>query len=345
MGFPKKIKKKIDLVPDKILLDRREQLLDYITEDGTYLPKSILHEDLDLGMLEFVKNDLSTVVSGKKIPTIDIIITTQNWAQFAETWNFTDLDENINPPFIATVRNPDVKFGTNPALKYNIPNKKMFYYAKVPTWDGNRKGMDIYKIPQPVPVDITFNVKIFCNRMTELNAFNKVIVSKFASRQAYTFIKGHYIPIILENVSDESVLDLEKRKYYIQDYSFTMLGFLIDEKEFEIYPAINRILQMVEVVPPKRKRQKFVVPDLRDSDFSFSYLNGLTTLSQKFDFNADLTFGDLINVESYYVYVNNEYFGENSPLVFVNNGDTVSITIRKVDDNEDSKIMVTSKLI
>ena len=165
MGFPKKIKKDIKLTQDKILFERREELVDFIKEDGTYLPKSILHEDLDLGMLEFVKNELGTVVSGKKIPTIDLIITTQNWAQFAETWDFTDLDENINPPFVTTVRNPDVKFGTNPSLKYNIPNKKMFYYAKVPTWDGNRKGMDIYKIPQPVPVDITYNVKIFCNRM------------------------------------------------------------------------------------------------------------------------------------------------------------------------------------
>jgi hypothetical protein len=345
MGFPKKIKKDIKLTEDKILFERRQELVDFIKEDGTYLPKSILHEDLDLGMLEFVKNELGTVVSGKKIPTIDLIITTQNWAQFAETWDFTDLDENINPPFVTTVRNPDVKFGSNPALKYNIPNKKMFYYAKVPTWDGNRKGMDIYKIPQPIPVDITYNVKIFCNRMTELNAFNKTVVSKFASRQAYTFVNGHYIPIILENISDESALDLEKRKYYVQDYSLTMLGFLIDENEFEVYPAINRILQMVEVVPPKKKRQKFVIPDLRDTDFSFTYLNGLTSLSQKFDFNADISFNDLINVESYYVYVNNEYFGQNSSVVFVNNGDTLTIDIRKLDDNEDSKILVTSKLI
>ena len=181
--------------------------------------------------------------------------------------------------------------------------------------------------------------------MTELNAFNKTVVSKFASRQAYTFVNGHYIPIILENISDESALDLEKRKYYVQDYSLTMLGFLIDENEFEVYPAINRILQMVEVVPPKKKRQKFVIPDLRDTDFSFTYLNGLTSLSQKFDFNADISFNDLINVESYYVYVNNEYFGQNSSVVFVNNGDTLTIDIRKLDDNEDSKILVTSKLI
>jgi len=40
----------------------------------------------------------------------------------------------------------------------------------------------------------------------------------------------------LDDVSDESVMDLEKRRYYIQSYSFTLQGFLIDENEFEVKP-------------------------------------------------------------------------------------------------------------
>ena len=186
-------------------------------------------------MLDFVKNDLEMTAEGKKVNPVDIIITTQNWSQFAETWDFQDLDKNIKPPFIATVRNPDVKYGTNPSLQYTIPNRKQFYYAKVPTWDGQRKGMDIYKIPQPVPVDITYNIKIFCTKMRHLNEFNKLVLQKFSSRQAYTFVKGHYVPIILNGISDESVLDIEKRKYYVQNYEFLMMGFLIDEEEFQVF--------------------------------------------------------------------------------------------------------------
>ena len=60
------------------------------------MPKSILHEDLDRGFLDFVKNDLSLVVDGKKVPVVDILITTQNWAQFTKTWNFNDLDKNAS---------------------------------------------------------------------------------------------------------------------------------------------------------------------------------------------------------------------------------------------------------
>ena len=49
MAYPKKIIPTINLTPEKILFERREQLLSYITEDGTYLPKQLLHPELDRG--------------------------------------------------------------------------------------------------------------------------------------------------------------------------------------------------------------------------------------------------------------------------------------------------------
>ena len=280
MPLPNKIKKTIPLTFPKTLYPRREQLLEKINKDGTYLPKSILHADLDGGMLNFVQNELQTIVEGKVIPMVDIIVTSQNWSQFTETWNFQDLDSNVSPPFITVVRNPEVKFGTNPATIYNIPNRKQYFYAQVPTWDGNRNGMDIYKIPQPVPVDITYSVKIICNRMRELNALNKNILEMFASRQAYTTIKGHYIPIIMNNITDESVMNIDKRKYYIQSYDFTMLGFLIDENEFEVAPAVSRVLTVVEFEKESftRGRRKNITDESTVTKFLF--VAGNNILSQ-----------------------------------------------------------------
>ena len=129
MPLPKQVKPTLPLVPQKTLYARREQLLEYINKDGTYLPKSVLHADLDRGMLDFVKNDLKVVTAGKIVPTVDTIITIQNWAQYLETWKFVDIDNNPNPPFITVVRQPEVKYGTNPALRWNIPNRKQFYFS------------------------------------------------------------------------------------------------------------------------------------------------------------------------------------------------------------------------
>ena len=339
MALPKKIKKTIDLIPKATGYQRREELLEDIQRDGTYLPKSILHADLDRGMLDFVKEDLKTFLDGKTIPTVDIIITTQNWSQFTETWNFQDLDKNVKPPFITTVRRPEVPYGSNPSLQYTIPNRKQFYYAKVPTWNGQRKGVDVYKIPQPIPVDITYEVKIFVNRMRGLNEFNKNVLQKFSSRQAYTNIKGHYIPIILNNISDESVMDIDKRKYYIQNYEFQMLGFLMDEDEFEVSPGISRAVTLYEV-SNKTKSRKVEINPPRPNEFEVDveFLNGNTSLSENFRYMVDLSLISTKNVDSYSVYINDDYVGDDVSTLQINTNDLVRFDIVKVNSSADANI-------
>ena len=343
MGLPTKLKKNLPLTEPKTLLPRRQELLEKINQDGTYLPKSILHADLDGGMLDFVKNELKLVVEGKTVPTVDIIITLQNWSQFTETWNFQNIDKNAEPPFITTVRNPEVKFGTNPSLLYNIPNRRQYFYAQVPTWDGQRNGMDVYTIPQPVPVDITYSVKIVCNRMRELNKFNQIVLEKFASKQAYSVIKGHYIPIVMGNITDESVMEIEKRKYYIQSYEFTMLGFLIDEDEFEVSPAITRVLQVVEFDKTTTKRGRKKQQEEGPGSQAL-FLSGVTSLTQVFNYVVDINIGDTVNVDSFDVYINGDYYGSDLTLIQINTGDTLQINVVKNDNTQESVIQFINKI-
>ena len=345
MGLPKKIKKDLSLIPKKTLLPRRHEIADMISEDGTYLPKSLLHADLDRGFLDFVKDGLKTVVEGKTVPMVDVLITTQNWAQFVETWNFENIDKNVEPPFITVIRTPEVKYGSNPAVMYNIPNRRLYYYAKVPTWDGQRHGMDIYKIPQPVPVDIKYTVAIVCNRMRELNKFNQIVLEKFSSRQSYQTIKGHYIPIVNDDISDESIMDLEKRKVYIQKYTFTMMGFLIDEDEFEVQPAVTRIFQIYETESKikKRKPKKEVPNSPQTATFTYSDID--TEKEETFHYTVNMRFMDSENVDSYSVFINGDYYGDDVLVILVNNGDVIKITINKDNPSEQSSIVFTEELL
>jgi len=344
MPLPK-IKKNIPLTQSKTLLPRRQELVDKINRDGTYLPKSILHADLDGGFLNFVKTDLKTVVDGKVIPMVDILVTTQNWSQFTETWNIQNIDKNVEPPFITVVRIPEVKFGTNPATLYNIPNRKQYFYAQVPTWDGQRHGADIYKIPQPVPVDITYNVKIVCNRMRELNSFNKNVIEMFASKQAYTVIKGHYIPIVMGNISDESVFDLEKRKYYVQSYEFILLGFLIDEDEFEVSPAISRVLQVVEFETQTTRKQPKKLSNPASTTLDVLFVVGNNIITQIFDYTVDLNLVETNNVESFEVFINNDYYGMDIEQIQLNTNDTLRLIVTKNDIDKDSIIKFSDILV
>jgi len=346
MPLPKKVIPTLPLVPKKTLSARREQLLEYINKDGTYLPKSVLHADLDRGMLDFVKEDLQVVTAGKIVPMVDIIITTQNWSQYVETALFVDLDYNPSPPFITVVRSPEVKFGTNPALLYTIPNRKQFYYASVPTWNGNEQGMDIYTIPQPIPVDINYSVKIICNRMRELNELNKVVMQKFSSRQAYTFIKGQYVPIILNNISDESQMSIESRKYYVQNYDFTMLGYLIDEEEFEVKPAIARVALLTELDTSSFGRRRKKTPENPDEFLSnFYYVVGNNNLSDVVAYTANLTWVDSTNVVSYDVYINGDYYGTDIQKIQITTNDVLLITVVKTNNTLVSNIKFENILV
>lgn len=346
MPLPKKVKKNIDLIDKKILLPRRHEIADMISEDGTYLPKSLLHADLDRGFLDFVRDELKCVVNGKTIPMIDILVTTQNWAQFVETWDFQNLDKNVEPPFIAVVRTPEVTFGNNPSIMmYNIPNRRQYYYAKVPTWDGQRNGFDIYKIPQPVPVDIKYTVVIVCNRMRELNQFNKVSITKFASMQAYQVIKGHYIPIKAGGISDESIMDLEKRKLYLQKYEYTLQGFLIDEDEFEVTPALTRTFQIYETETRiKKRKQKKEEPPTPGTYNAIYNINNLVSV-KKFEFNTNLILSDSENVDSFDVYINDDYYGSDLTEIQINNGDELRIVIVKNDNTLVANIIFIQELL
>ena len=231
MAIPKR-KNNIKVYQGKELTDRRQELLDKITEGDSFLPDSVLHDDLDLGMLDFVKTNFIVVSDGVQIPIIPKILTIQRWGEFTNTWDFSDLDGNPSLPFIGVIRKPDVQLGTNPSLQRTIPDRQQFHYATVPTWNGTQIGADIYKIPQPVPIDISYDISIVCTRFRDLNKFNQTILQKFSSRQAYTTVKGHYVPIVLDSIEDNTPVDLDSRKFYIQNYKFTLLGF-IQSNNFE----------------------------------------------------------------------------------------------------------------
>ena len=86
MGLPKKNKKNVNINPNKIGNDRREELFEDISNNGTYLPKGVLHEDMDKSFVEFIENGINLNLAGEKVPVI--FLTIQRWAEFAKTWPY-----------------------------------------------------------------------------------------------------------------------------------------------------------------------------------------------------------------------------------------------------------------
>jgi hypothetical protein len=246
MALPKGFRNNIRLTSPNIGVPRRQELLDNIADDGTFLPRGVHYKDIDETFIEFVNKELNIEIDGQQVPVI--FLTIQRYSEFTKTWKFTDEYKNIKIPFITIVRKPDVQVGTNYNGLYNIPGRPTFTYYKVPTNDGARVGVDLYKVPQPTSVDITYEVRLFTNKMSDLNLLNSMIQKKFQSRQAYVWPKGHPMPVMLESIGDESNIDdFENRRFYVQPFEMLLAGYILDEDDFEVVPTINRAMVMSEI--------------------------------------------------------------------------------------------------
>ena len=338
MGMPKKNKKNVNINPDKTGNDRREELFEDVSNKGTYLPKGVLHEDMDKSFVEFIESGIDLTLGGEKVPVI--FLTIQRWAEFAKTWQYSDEYKNIKIPFITVVRKPDAQVGTNQAGYFNIPGKPTFTYMKVPTWDGNRKGMDIYKIPQPVPIDLVYEVRLFCNRMRDLNKLNRKIIQTFSPLEHYIKVNGHPMPLLLDSIGDESVINnLDERKYYVQMFNIKMMGYLLDEDEFEVNPAVSRAVTLVEVVD-NVKRSQYEIQENEDektTEISTLIESGLNSITIPIDAEIRFTEDSTTNVNS----VTYERNGTPKTIPFsIDAGDSLRIIVTKTDISKYSKVII-----
>ncbi len=343
MGLPKKNKKNVNINPDKTGNDKRKELFEDISDNGTYLPKGVLHEDMDKSFVDFIETGIDLSLAGEKVPVI--FLTIQRWAEFAKTWQYSDEYKNIKIPFITVVRKPDAQVGTNQAGYFNIPGKPTFTYMKVPTWDGNRKGMDIYKIPQPVPIDLVYEVRLFCNRMRDLNKMNMKFIQTFSPQQHYIKVNGHPMPLMMDSIGDESVINnLDERKYYVQMFNIKMMGYLLDEEDFEVTPAISRAVTLVEVIDNVKRSQYEIQESEEDKTTEISVIieSGLDNITLPIDTDTRFTEDLNSNINSVIYEVN----GTPKTIPFsVDAGDSLRIIVTKTDISKSSKVIIKGVLL
>lgn len=345
MSLPKKRKKDIDIKVVDPTAGPQNWTDQFLEQNKQFLPRSVDFEDLDGGFVEFVENDLGIMVKGEKVPVN--FLTLQRWNEFTKLWPNTDKFKNIKIPFISIVRRPNPETGTNPA-DFKIPVRKNFPYMQIPVWDGNRKGADIYGIPNPVGVDMTYTVRFFTFRMRELNILVKKVMQTFASAQAYINIKGHYFPIMLESIGDESqITDLNSKRYYVQSFEMKLMGYIVDSEEFEVKPAISRTFITTEVDEKKPKPiVKFIKDDSESGKTLKVVIQYLPSAPTGFRFVVDnktnfTSIGEE-NISSYSIYIN----GSPTSLPFVaGTEDEIVINIVKTDSTKIAEIMLNGLII
>lgn len=246
MAVPKKTKLTLDIRPPKIGseylkygMDRIEELMQATDVKTKYLPRTILLEHMDGGVFDYVNSEkMKAVIDGKVVPTF--YLDNDRWGEFSKTWKFMDNDKNVPTPYI-TVRRIDKQIGTRLGTKYRIPQPRKFRYVDVPILDEGEVINLRFKMPEPVNVDMTYEVALFTKYRVDVNQYDEQILKNFASRQDYIFINGSPIPLHFEGFAESNPIEnIDGDRYFVSKYALKLLGFIIDEKEFEIVKTTRR---------------------------------------------------------------------------------------------------------
>lgn len=237
----KKFKNDLDVhKKEKSPLERELELIQNSNTNSNFLPKPLGFEDVDSSVFkEFFDGDLSIEIDGKKVPVA--ILNTERWYEFSQTWSFSDEDKNLLMPYI-TFRRVNTKRGEYSGVKWSIPNRKTFLYSKIPIFENGFYGYEVYKVPQPIPVDFFYEVRLFTKYMEDVNTFNKMMFKQFAGQQHYINVKGQYFRIIQEDNDENNTNEnIDGDRFYNPIFKIKCMAYILDETEFEITKTKFRI--------------------------------------------------------------------------------------------------------
>lgn len=227
--------------------EQTEQHLNDQFDKSLYLPKTVTISDIDNALFSiFNDGDFNIVVEDEELGNLKVpvfYLTNERWGDFSKTWVLADQDKNIVPPFITITRLRNPKQGTYAGVKFNIPNRRMFTYVNVPTFENGKYGYDIYSVPQPTAIDLQYEINLYTRYTVDVNKFIEVFLKNFNSLQYYINVNSHNFRCICEeSFSDESTVDsLDGNRYYNPKQTITVLGYLLDENDYKVIKSYKDV--------------------------------------------------------------------------------------------------------
>lgn len=329
---------KLELVSVKEGIPRVNEIMGMQVNGNNLLPKPITYKDIDKEVTNLVDMSFTVTFEGG-VKTF--FFTQQRMNEFTKTWETVDENKNPIPNFKIVTRENNPKPGTLMGGMANIPGDRYFPIGTFEMTDGNKNLTVTCKMKQPYCVDIIYNVKFVTNKLNLLNELNNNVVDMFKSKQAYIVVCGHYMPVTLEDVGDESDYDIDQRKIFVQNFQLKVAGYIINEKDIIYEENINQILVGIEVDTKKPR----VISPITSKTIEIEFPRKSKTIfkfksSGFFEFFLPNT--DNININSYQIFVNGKLI--DSDIFTLNKYDNVTVKIDRINRNELSKIILNPNL-
>lgn len=198
-------------------------------------PKPLEYEDIDVAFTEFINTMVDMAdPDGKKIPTFTLY-SNQRFSEYSQTWEHTDELGNLLMNFKTVSRANNPQAGSNQGTRWNIPGDRYYTILQKTVLDDNgNENVEIYSMKQPYSVDLIYRVNFVTNTFTMINEFNSKVNELFKARQCYIRPNGHFLPMNLESVDDETSYTVEERKFFTQSITIKVLAYIIHNDDFKV---------------------------------------------------------------------------------------------------------------
>lgn len=342
--------------PTEIRLNYSKNIL----KDSTPLPKTLEYRDIDESFKEWVNKDLEIVFEDVTLPTMSLF-SNQRFSEYMQTWQYTDANKNILMNFKTVTRENNPQQGKGQGSLWNIPGDRFYTLKKEEVLNDNGKiSYREYQMKQPKSIDLSYKVSIITNKYELLNEFNTLIHDKFKSRQCYIQPNGHFIPMVLESISDESEYNIDDRTFFSQIYTITVMAYIITENDFRVIETPSVTLKCVkEITNSSNSESKRPTVEIEDEELPINedpntpyyYQPILLTITFKNGDDDEVEFVmdcDLIgesaeyeNVEFRKVKINDEFYNnyDFNHTVFYE-GEKIRIKIKRKVLGDESKIII-----
>lgn len=216
---------------------------DTIFDKSTVFPKPLEYDDIDRAMFDFVDNSIGMSVDGKTVPTYTLF-SNQRFSEYTQMWEHCDENGNLYLNFKTINRDKNPSTGDNQGGLWNIPgNRRYTLFRKDVVESDGSESIELYTMKQPYSVDLSYTISFVTVTMESLNSFNEKVNKLFSARQQYIRPNGHYIPMVIDEISDETSYSISDRKFYVQSVTVKVMAYIIEKGDFEVtkYPKSRNV--------------------------------------------------------------------------------------------------------
>jgi hypothetical protein len=312
-----------------------------ILEKAPVFPKPLEYDDIDKAVFDFVDKQIDIVIDGELIPTYTLY-SNQRFSEYTQMWEHSDEFGNLYLNFKTVNRDKNPSFGGNQGELWNIPGQRKYILLQREVLEDNgTESYEIHTMKQPYAVYLSYTINFITTTVDNLNQFNQKINKLFAARQCYIRPNGHFIPMVIDEISDETTYSISDRKFYAQAVTIKLMAYIIEKDDFEVkkYPKRTNLslngdkykknqpcVEIEEIINPLKNKTLNV-------NITFQpYHNKL-----EFEFDTDMNVEKVYteNVRNFRIMVNDTlYYTEKG--FKLHNEDNVRIQIKPIEGEQES---------